>query len=68
MVWASCGAWRYPDAPVLMRGQVDLRDKLLLHGCDRENWTYLAGGGKREASASSSYRGKTVNQEHSHVV
>ena len=44
-VGAACGAWRCPDAPVLMHGQPDLTDKLLLHGCDRENWTYLAGGG-----------------------
>jgi hypothetical protein len=42
--WAACGAWLYPDAPVLMRGRPDLVDKFLFHGCDRENWTYLAGG------------------------
>ena len=50
-VWAACGAWRYPDAPVLMHGRPDLADKLLLYGCDRENWTYLAGGGSREMAA-----------------
>lgn len=43
-VWAACGAWRYPDAPVLLYGRPDLIDKLLLYGCDRENWTYLADG------------------------
>ena len=46
-VWGACGAWRYPDAPVLMRGRPDLADKFLLHGCDRENWTYLAGGASK---------------------
>jgi hypothetical protein len=43
-VWAACGAWRYPDPPVLLHGHPDLIDRLLLYGCDRENWTYLAGG------------------------
>jgi hypothetical protein len=42
--WAGCGAWRYPDAPVLVHGELDVADKLFLHGWDRENWTYLAGG------------------------
>ena len=50
-VWATCGAWRYPDAPVLMRGRPDLVDRLLFHGCDRENWTYLAGGANRAERA-----------------
>jgi hypothetical protein len=43
-VWAGFGAWPYPDAPVLMHGEPDLADQLFLHGWDRENWTYLAGG------------------------
>jgi hypothetical protein len=43
-VWASFGAWRYPDAPVLVHGEPDVADQLFLHGWDRENWTYLAGG------------------------
>ncbi len=43
-VWASFGAWRHPEASVLVHGQIDLTDKLFLHGWDRENWTYLAGG------------------------
>lgn len=43
-VWAACGAWRYPEPPVLLYGEPDLTNKLFLHGWDRENWTYLAGG------------------------
>ena len=51
-VWAGCGAWRYPDPPVLLYSRPDLIDKLLLYGCDRENWTYLA-----DSSPSSSAQG-----------
>jgi hypothetical protein len=67
-VWAACGAWRYPDAPVLMYGRPDLVDKLLLHGCDRENWTYLSGGGRREGTAIDSKRDSSLNEKHSHVA
>ena len=61
--WALCGAWRYPDAPVLMRGKPDLKDKLLLHGCDRENWTYLANDGRNHARSAS-----PSNRKVSHVA
>ena len=47
--WAACGGWRYPDAPVLVHGRPDLADRFLLHGCDRENWTYMAGGSGKAA-------------------
>lgn len=67
-VWAACGAWRYPDAPVLMHGQPDLVNKLMLHGCDRENWTYLAGGGKREGASISAHSDSSVKRKHSHVA
>lgn len=38
--WARLGAVSYPDAPVLCYGSIP--DPLVLHGWDRENWTYLA--------------------------
>ena len=40
--WAALGAWRYPDVSVLFTGKPDVTGKMLLHGWDRENWTYLA--------------------------
>ncbi|HUJ10922.1 MAG TPA: GNAT family N-acetyltransferase [Verrucomicrobiae bacterium] len=66
-VWAACGAWRYPDAPVLLRGQLDLRNKLLLQGCDRENWTYLAGG-RHETNINNAPSSSRVDRTHSHVA
>ena len=40
--WAELGAWQYPDPPVLVAwGKMEPRP-VLLHGWDRENWTYLA--------------------------
>jgi hypothetical protein len=43
--WARLGACQYPDAPVLVAWKSVKPQPLLLHGWDRENWTYLAGQG-----------------------
>jgi GT2 family glycosyltransferase len=40
--WALLGACPYPDARVLVRGEPSLTANILLHGWDRENWTFLA--------------------------
>jgi GNAT superfamily N-acetyltransferase len=39
-LWQAMGALSYPDAPVMFKGP--LPPNLLLHGWDRENWTFLA--------------------------
>lgn len=41
-IWGALGALRHADAPVLFLGTLDVRGQMLLHGWDRENWTYLA--------------------------
>ncbi len=40
--WALLGACPCPDAPVLVHGELSLTNNILLHGWDRENWTFLA--------------------------
>lgn len=42
--WAALGAWRYPDAPVLVAWKGIRSTSVLLHGWDRESWTLLADG------------------------
>lgn len=39
-IWAKLGALSYPDAPLVVSSTHYL--DILLHGEDRENWTYLA--------------------------
>ena len=42
LAWARLGAWRYPDSPVLAAWGSMTPVPVLLHGWDRENWTFLA--------------------------
>ncbi len=41
-VWAALGACNQPEPPVLIHGEADSATPLILHGWDRENWTFLA--------------------------
>jgi GT2 family glycosyltransferase len=40
--WTLLGACPCADAPVLVHGEPSLTTNILLHGWDRENWTFLA--------------------------
>ena len=40
--WALLGGRPCLDAPVLVHGELSLTTNILLHGWDRENWTFLA--------------------------
>jgi hypothetical protein len=44
VVWMKLGALRIHEPPVLVAGIPTTVNNVLLHGCDRENWTYLASG------------------------
>jgi GT2 family glycosyltransferase len=44
MVWATLGARSCPEAPVLIYGKPNVTSRMVLHGWDRENWTFFADG------------------------
>lgn len=41
-VWRQCGALPLSEPQVVVVGLLDVNQIISLHGCDRENWTFLA--------------------------